>query len=414
MNQVQCPVCQSNNLQDFWYWEKEDKLLRMWAMDTRMYLSICRDCSTIFQNPLVPTSSEDSSFSVWEEPDGDTLSTKEPLEWMRQFTGFGKEPDRALEIYANKPFFEKTLKEEGWDIKVVPIQSIIDSDQDSDDGSSDSPFEDGEEFDLIFCYNALEKTTQPIMVLEKIHDHLKKDGGLFVEVANPSVAPRVDKICLSSDEICSFPFQTLIYALYKAGFTNQSAEITGKNRCFCTKIDKNPDADATTLVPHNHWSHLMSRFQRNYNWAWAASFLKKYMVQSQTQPQFLEQTRELLRQRPEELAIIRDICGATLLFVQEIDTVRQTLESDWHITMSRIFEIFSKDYGLYDLLQTGNEMELLGTLPDVERYFYNEKVVFMTTSDYFKKYFTKDEATKLCNSIIQSGEVVCKTLSSFL
>ncbi len=414
MNDIHCPVCQSINHQDFWYWEKEDKLLRMWAMDTRMYFSICRDCSTIFQNPLVPSSSDDSSFSVWEDSDGDKLSNKEPLEWMRQFSGFGKEPVRALEIYANKPFFEDTLKEEGWDIKAISIQSLSDFDQNSDDDSSASPLEEGEDFNLIFCYNSLEKSTRPVMVLDKIHDHLKKDGGLFVEVANPNVAPRVDKICLTSDDVCVFPFQSLIFALYKAGFTNQSAEVTGKNRCFCTKIDKNSDADATKLVSNNHWSHVIYRFQRNYYWAWTASFLKKYLVQSQTQPGFLDQTRALLRQRSDDLAVIRDVCGATLLFVQEIDTVRQTIDSDWNVTMARIFEIFGKDYGLYDLLQTANEMQLLGTLPDNERYFYNEKVVFMTTSNYFEKYFTKDEATQLCQSIIQSGEIACKTLSSFL
>jgi len=53
MTDMPCPVCRRVNHHSFWFWEKEDQLLREWAIDTRLHFSICRDCGTIFQDPPV-------------------------------------------------------------------------------------------------------------------------------------------------------------------------------------------------------------------------------------------------------------------------------------------------------------------------------------------------------------------------
>ncbi len=414
MSEMCCPVCKSLNHQSFWFWEKEDKLMRMWAMDTRVHFSICRECALIFQDPLVPSlSSEDWGFGDWGEQSDSQLLPKEPIEWLRQFPRRGKQPARALEIYSKTSRFHDMLKNEGWDITAIPVNSLLSP---PENGSDPLPPDllDGEKYDLIFCFDVLDRVPHPIDILNRLHACLKSDGGLFVETFNPYVAPRNKKICLSNDNPCIFSFQTLIYALYKAGFSNQAAELCGKCRCFCTKIDPTPEADASKLVPNTYWSQLLYRFERNYSWAWVNGFLDRYLKQVQYQPNSLNQTRDLLRQRGEDLVLIRDVCGAVLLFAQEIDTVRQTLSSDWSLTMHRIFEILGKDYALYDLLQTGSPMPELGTLPDVERYFFSEKLIYMTTTDYFERFFSQDDAKRLCQSIVQSAEVVCKTLSSFL
>jgi hypothetical protein len=412
MNATCCPICKSNSHQSFWFWEKEDKLMRLWAMDTRTNFSICRECALIFQNPLVHSpSSEDSMFGSWDSQSDAMISPKEPLEWLRQFPRRGRNPERALEVYSKNSRFKDTLQNENWDVQAISLSDLL---SETGNASGATVLADGDEYDLIFCFDVLEKTDRPLEVLSKLHKHLKSTGGLLVETFNPYVAPRLNKICLTSDDACVLPFQTLIYALYKAGFTNQAAEVCGKSRCYCTKIDPNPDAEATKLITPNYWAHLTHRFQRNYYWAWVCGFLDRFLKQTQSNPDFLQHTRTLLRQRPEDLSEIRDVCGAALLFVQEIDAVRQTISKDWSLTMQRLFDILSKDYVLFDLLQTGAAIPNFGTLPDIERYYFNDKMIFMTNTDYFERFFTQDDAAQLCQGIIKSGEIVCKNLSSFL
>ena len=301
---------------------------------------------------------------------------------------------------------------EGWDILALPASTILSEGEGPQSGVP--PLSEEEPFDIVFCFDVLDKLSNPIEVLRSLHERLKPDGGLYVETFNPYLAPRKNHICLTSDHLCVFSYHSLIYSLYKTGFTNQTAEICGNSRCFCTKIDPNPDADATKLVPNNYWSQLLYRFQRNYHWMWVSNFLERYKQQEQIQSDLLDQTRALLRQKPEDLAWVRDVCGAILLFVQEIDTVRQTLSQDWSSTMQRIFQIFAHDYAMFDLLQTGAPMQGIGVLPPVDRYYLNDKMIFMTDKDYFERFFTQEEAERLCESIVRSGEVVCKTLSSFL
>lgn len=381
-------------------------------MDTRAHFSICRDCALIFQNPLIHSlSTEDLGFMDWSLPDTASISAKEPLEWLRQFTRRGKQSARALEVYHQKPCFQDTLLAEGWNITALPVKNMIPSDGDITP-AADLP--EGESFDLIFCFDVLDKIPRPLDLLTQLHKYLKSDGGLYVETFNPSVAPRLNQICLTSENACIFTFHSLIYSLYKAGFTNQAAEHCGNMRYFCTKIEPNPEADATKLVPNNYWSHILYRFHRNHYWAWTSGFLNRYTTQAQNRPEFLNQTRDLLHQRLEDLSIIRDVCGSVLLFVQEIDTVRRTIAQDWSLTMQRIFNIFCNDYALYDILRTGAPIQDLGTMPGIERFYFNYKMIFMTDIDYFERFFTQEEAGRLCDSIIQSGEVVCKTLSSFL
>ena len=387
-------------------------------MDTTLHFSICRICSAIFQNPLVQSPSSDNAFlQGWDADDTQVPPVQEPMEWLKQFTGYGKEPGRLLEVFSSKKRFEEPLSQQGWEVKTVPVSMMDGSQDESQAGTENTGLDDGEQFDLIICFEALEQTSRPLDLLTRLHGRLKDDGAIYIEVTNPMIAPRVNKISLTSEETIIYPYQTLIFTLYKAGFTNKAAELCGKNRCVCTKVDPSLSSEVENMVPKDLWSKVLYGVQRNYHWAWTVNFLKKYhdelAVREHSADQFLQETRVSLRKRPIDLHIIRDVCGACLLFVQEVATLRETLSNDWTVTMGRIFEILKNDYALYDLLQTAG-MSDFGVIPDVERYYLYDKMVFMTNPDYFERFFTEEEAEKLCDSIIQSGEVVCKTLSSFL
>lgn len=418
MPDVLCPVCASPHHQSFWYWEKEDQLIRKWAMDTTVHFSICRICATIFQNPLVQSPSPDNAFlQGWDIDNTNIPPVQEPMEWLKQFTGFGKEPGRLLEVYTTKKRFEEPLGQKGWTVKSIPVSLFDGSLGDSQTDIDRSGLEENERFDLIVCFEALGQTARPLNLLSQLHKRLKDDGALYVEVTNPMTVPRVNKISLTSEEAVIYPYQSLIFTLYKAGFTNKAAELCGKIRCICTKIGQNLDTEVKSMVPRDHWSKVLSAVQRNYNWTWATNFLKKYqaemVVRQHSGENFLQETRISLRKRPLDLHIIRDVCGASLLFTQEVATLRETLSQDWTVTMGRIFDILKSDYALYELFQVP-VMPDFGLIPDIERYYLYDKMVFMTNPDYFERFFTQQEAEKLCDSIIRAGEVVCKTLSSFL
>jgi hypothetical protein len=81
--------------------------------------------------------------------------------------------------------------------------------------------------------------------------------------------------------------------------------------------------------------------------------------------------------------------------------------------MQRIFDVFKNDMALYDILQV-QPIPGLGVFDGVDRFHFNEKMVYMTNEDYFQKYFTEEDAKQLCAGIIQSGHTVCGHLSSFL
>ncbi len=414
MSDIRCPVCQSPEHQSFWYWEKEDQLLRQWAMETRTHFSICRKCATIFQNPPVAApAAGDLLLFGWEGPSEPELPVQETLEWLRQFTRFAQTPGRALEVFVKKKRFEDVLTRKGWTVRALPVQSLL-----PEAGSPPPPdadaLDENETFDLIIFCDALETTARPMELLAQLRRHLQPDGALLVETPNPLAFPRYKKICLTSAELCAFPFQSLIFALYKAGFTNHAAEVCGKIRCLFTPIDPQPGADPAQLVPRNVWEHALYRFQRNYYWAWAAGFLETYLAQWRARPGFRDEARAALRQHGLELAIVRDICGACLLFVQEVDTLRQTIGEDWNVTLGRIFDILKNDFQLFDLLRTGAELPGLGTLPGIERYYYRDKMIFMTGADYFERFFTQAEAAELCEAIVNSGQVACQHLSSML
>jgi hypothetical protein len=420
MTDVQCPVCQSVRHQSFWYWEKEDKLMQAWAQDTQAHFSICRDCSTIFQNPM--TNQAVAEFNMFDDfnLNPTPLKPSEPLEWLRQFTGHGKTPGTALEVYATQKRFEPTLSAEGWTIKSVHIASVL---------SSDTPTEAGEEttfgfqaapgilpddqFDAIFFFDGFGATAQPIDVLNTLHAHLKEEGCLYIETSNPLVLPRHKRICLTSEEICVYPFQSLVFALYKSGFKNIAAEMCERNRIFCTKIEPSPEASPNDLIPNTYWGQVLYNFQRNYYWAWVTNYLEAFQVKHQSDPTTVDQVRDYLQQHPIEKLYIRDACGSCLLLVEEVGHLKDTLSQDWKLSMSRIFDLFKNDYAIYDLLQQG-KLEGVGTFPDLERFHYNEKMIYMATPEYFERFFSEEEAESLCNAIMQAGRVVVGHLSSFL
>jgi len=426
MTDSKCPICESTQHQSFWHWDKEETLMREWAMDTQVHFSICRACACIFQNPLEPPRPEaDDLGGMWAMDMDDAPIADEPLDWVQQFGSRGMEPCKALEIYTGKKRFEPYLVPKGWQIKAISLHQFLDNSELAEkEGESNvegifqtdkeiTSIEDNEQFDMAFCFDALEQTHQPMQLLQKLHKHVKDDGALYTQVSNPLVLPRYNQFSFTSAERVQYPFRTLIYMLYKAGFANQGAEMNTKTRCICNKVDPATEAEPGGLIPNDTWGMADFRVRRNYYWNWGIRYLENYMKQVQSNPDHLQETRNQLAQNPLERHIIRDLCGSCLLFMQEVDQLKNTISHDWPVTMSRVFNIMKYDYAMYDLLKVGG-FETVNTLPEVGRYYINDKMVYMTDTDFFEKYFTMDEANTLCQSIIQSGQVVCGHLSSML
>lgn len=412
---LQCPVCAGKNHHTFWYWDNEDSLMRKWAADCRIQFQICRDCAAIFQQSLNET--ESSPEIPFFEGFADELvrsSHHEPFEWLKQFANIGKQPCKALEIYAVQHRFSDALKEQGWEIHAVPYESLLADGQPPAETLAGGSFAADDRYDLIFCFDVLSRTPAVVELMSAIHDRLTDTGVLYLEAINPVLLPRIDRMYLTSEQQCLMPFETMIFLFHKTGFINRGAELCGKARCFLSKSEPHPEADPTQLLEKRLWEYTLFRFQRNFYWVWAADFLRKYLQEQSRIPNCLEQTRAALAKRPGELQILRDVCGAVLLFVQEVDTLRATLASDWKATMQRIFDILKQDFAMFELLRTASPIQGLGTMPDIERYYFNEKMIFMTNHDYFDRFFSETEAAQLCAGIVRSGEIVCKTFSSFL
>jgi SAM-dependent methyltransferase len=450
MTAVSCPVCQTTGHQSFWYWEKEEQLMRVWAPDTQVHFSICRACGLIFQNPLVdPTFFQNMGMPIFGMEEQTVSSPEEPMEWLRQFTGHGKEPVTALEIYTTQPRFQPALAQAGWTVKTIKPQALygeppvsesaqpeagegsdftpefipdtakpdaaegFEFDFDFSMDTGDTPLSVDDQFDIVFCFDGLTQFSQPGKALSTIHSHLKEDGVFYMETDNPLVQPRHKRLCLTGYDACVYPFQTLVFALYQAGFKNHSSELCEKNRILSTKIEPNPDADPVKLIPSDYWWKTLSRFQRNYAWSWVVEFLSAYQTKAQTDPGTLDKVRESLLQRPFDKQYLRDVCGSCLLFIEEVGHLKTTLSQDWPSTMTRIFNVLKDDYALYDLLQLG-PLQGVGTFPSLERFHFNEKMIYMATPDYFEKYFSEEESRQLCDSIDNAGRVVIGQLSSLL
>ncbi|MDX9752462.1 MAG: methyltransferase domain-containing protein [bacterium] len=421
MSERTCPVCQSLSHQSFWYWDKEDQLMKAWAQDTRVHFSICRECGLIFQNPRI-TDSFLSGNSFWgfeTESPADT-PVNEPLEWLRQFTGFGKEVAKGLEVYSEKQTFHSRLASEGWTMKSVTSASLLQEACESPvptDNFFAAPvsdqIEEGEEFDLICCFDGFSQWEFPLEYLQKLYHHLKPGGGLYIETPNALVLPRFNHICLTGNDICIYPFHTLAFTLYKAGFKNTASELCVHNRIFCTKIDPNPEADPKQFIAETYWGQVSHQFQRNFYRAWGIKYLQAFMAKQRTTPDALNTARHYLVQNPLEKQILRDMCGACLLFVEEIGHLKESAAQDWQISMARIMDVLKNDYALFDLLKLGG-LPRLGTFPKLERFHYNEKMIYMATPEYFERFFSESEAVQLCDEITEAGRVVVGHLSSFL
>lgn len=411
MPDTACPVCREDNRQSFWFWEKEDKLMREWAMDTRVHFAICRSCGLIFQDPPAERAMDEFGFDAWGGPQQDPGFAEEPLVWLKQFSPIGERRGRALEVYHKEPRFTERLRAEGWEtVRAVSVESLAEG---TAGGGAEEP-QPGEAFDVTFCFDALRHTGDPLGTLAKIHGLAAEGGGVYVEEANPAAAPRAGRLCLSSDEMCVFPFHTLIFALHAAGFMNAGAEMWSRTRVFGSKTDPNPGTDPETNIPRDVWQQAIHRFHRNYYWAWARRFLEEYLRKRHSDPDgALNQARAELRQNPANLLVIRDVCGACLLFANETDTLRETLSEDWPQTMSRVFETLKHDFALYDMYSLA-PVEGLGVFPGIERYHFNEKMIYISGADYFEKYFSEEEARRLCEAIVKAGHAVCGHLSSFL
>lgn len=403
METVSCPICKSESSHSFWFWENEDVLMREWAPDCRLHFSICRVCATIFQDP--PASISESPFSMDFSMDASAHpmnEAHEPLDWLSQFSGKGQDALRTLEVYSKKPKFEETLKSRGWDVKAVSAKEFREN-----DWGQDGPY------DLVICFDALNECDDPEALAQKAHAVLKDDGGFYVDVVNPLVLPRGNQICFTAYERVLIPFPTLMYLTYKNGFKNLMSEVTGSVRSYLQKIPVPASVSPSEVASKDYWSYVTYRCERNYWFAWTGKFLAKFIQLRQTDPHALDTARNELRHDTQRMQIIREVCGVMLLFAQEVQTLQQSLSGDWHQTMARIFDVLKNDLVMYDLLQL-EPMENLGLMVPMHRFFLNEKMVYTTDADYFKKYFNQDDAELLCNYIFKSSQTVVGHLSSFL
>lgn len=404
MESARCPVCSSESLHSFWYWENEEFLMREWAPDCRLHVSICRECATAFQNPAVEKVDDMMDFSVSFDMDeaAPAPSAKEPIDWLHQFSGVGRDPLRGLDVYVESPMFEIPLRDLGWDVASISLNDLLEQGPPA-----------GGQYDVVFCFDALNHTLQPQRVIEQLRPVVKDSGGLFVETNNLLAEPRRNIPAFTSKQKCLYSFPSLIYLLYKNGFRNYMAENAGRTRCFLNKVDMPDNADVRETSDKEYWAYVVYRCERNFWYQWAGRQLESFMQRRQSDPAALDAIRQEMRHDPHKLTLVREVCGAMLLFAQEVDTIRQTLSSDWHSTMSRVFDILKNDMILYELLQL-EPMQGMGTLEPIGRLHLNEKMVYMTDAEYFQKYFTEDDARQLCENVIKSSQTVIGHLSSFL
>lgn len=90
-------------------------------------------------------------------------------------------------------------------------------------------------YDWCILSQVLEHIVNPISFLEKIREHLNKDGNLLIEVPNHSFWDDRD-YGFSFEHVNYFSPSTLIRALYQAGFIVTKLAITSHERYFSGKI----------------------------------------------------------------------------------------------------------------------------------------------------------------------------------
>ncbi len=403
METASCPVCSSESSHSFWFWENEDVLMREWAPDCRLHFSICRDCAAIYQDPSVEVN--DSSFSMdafsnaANQQEGEA---NEAFDWFIQFSGHGKAPLRMLEVFSSSAKLANTFQSNGYNIEAISDSEFLEKDNTG-----------VEPYDVVIFFHILNETSDPNGLIQKARSVLKDGGGLYVDVTNPLVLPRMNKICFTAKQRTLFTFPTLMYLTYKNGFRNMMGEVTGSARSYLQTIDIPENVTPAEVASKDYWSFVTYRCERNFWYTWAARFLIKFMQSRSNDPNALDTARNQLRHDSQHLQIVREVCGVMLLFAQEVQTLQQSLSGDWHETMARIFGILKEDLVMYDLLQL-EPMEGMGLLAPMDRFYLNEKMIYVAEAEYFKKYFTQEDAENLCKNIFKSSQTVVGHLSSFL
>ncbi|MDP8244978.1 MAG: methyltransferase domain-containing protein [Candidatus Hinthialibacter antarcticus] len=377
--------------------------MREWAPDCRLHFSICRHCAAIFQNPPAPLGEDSFAMdSIMDTNAEQSVQANEALDWLSQFSGRGQEPFRALELYTKSSKLEEALKAKNCDVTAVSAKEFLEKD-----------FSQNEPYDIVFCFEVLNETSDPNGIVQKAHSVLKDDGGLYVDVVNPLVLPRANQMCFTGSQRTLLTFPTLMYLTYKNGFRNMIGEVTGSARSYMKKIDVPDTVSLSEVSSKDYWSYVTYRCERNYWFSWVLRFLVNFMKSRQVDANALDTARNQLRHDPQHMQIVREACGVMLLFAQEVQTLQQSLSGDWHQTMARIFTILKDDLVLFDLLQL-EPMENMGLLAPMNRFYLNEKMIYVSEAEYFKKYFTQEDAEHLCKNIFKSSQTVVGHLSSFL
>lgn len=404
--QTACPICQQSQPYSFWYWEQEDSLMRAWSPDPNLHFVICRHCGAIYQDPPKAAEADWGLGTFGEEDILAKVGPNEPVDWLQQFVGRAKDPERVLEIYSQQPFFQPHFIESGWECDARSYQEL---------GGDDNPTGEAENwgYDLVICFDVLNRCHDPGGLLKKVHGWLKDDGGVYIQEINPLSLPRINQTCMTSHQQVLFCYPTLLFTLFQAGFVNKMSELGSWHRTFNVKSDIATELDVRDFVKPDLWQQACFRVQRNYYWSVVTRDLIDYVQKVQENPSLTDQLRNQLRQKGELVLQVRDVCGATLLFTQEVSTLSNSLQDDWPATMNRIFNTLKNDYALYDLLKVGG-FNQLGTFPGLERFHYNEKMIYMTDVDFFGKYFTQEDAAMLCKEVTNAGANVVGHLSSLL
>jgi 2-polyprenyl-3-methyl-5-hydroxy-6-metoxy-1,4-benzoquinol methylase len=113
-------------------------------------------------------------------------------------------------------------------------------------------------FDLITCNHSLEHMRDPLRALQRLHDHLKADGHLYVSVPDLGDLHIWPLRYFHAGHMCGFTHETLVMLAAKAGFA---------------PVDRQPFGTDTTLVfrlrhflsPRTYWRvpGRISYFLRN-------------------------------------------------------------------------------------------------------------------------------------------------------
>jgi 2-polyprenyl-3-methyl-5-hydroxy-6-metoxy-1,4-benzoquinol methylase len=168
-------------------------------------------------------------------------------------------------------------------------------------------------FDIITIWHVLEHTENPYSVLCTLHDLLKPEGVLIVEVPNIEATCQSPKSTFHEAHLFNFNSETLTTLGKKAGLISNNqlySEDKGNITLFFSKgeqplvtnenwtINNNAERISRTVLNHTNWQHFLSPipYQRFFKRLFNARAEKNTIRQFNTQEKLLDQLYQAYKQ----------------------------------------------------------------------------------------------------------------------